>query len=55
MIADIRINVSFFKHPKTVKLQRRLGAEAVLSLQQLWINKSDGALTDMDYEDIAIA
>lgn len=59
MNKDIRIAVNFFRHHKTVKLRRKLGAEAVLCLQQLWCyaaeNKPKGALTGMNSEDISIA
>lgn len=58
MNADIRVSVSFRGHRKRKKLQRKLGAEAVLCLIDLWIvaamNKPDGVLSGMDAEDIAI-
>ena len=56
---DIRINVDFFQHPKTIKLERRLGLGGVTALLQLWMwaakNRPDGELRDMDEEDIEIA
>ena len=59
MNKDIRLNVFFFKHRKTLKLRRKLGAEGVLALMTLWteaaINRPDGILTGYDEEDIAIA
>ena len=46
---DIRLSVEFFDHPKTVKLQRRLGVGAVICLQRLWIwtaqNRSNGVFS----------
>lgn len=59
MNTDIRLSVGFWRHPKTVKLQRRLGLEAVRSLQVLWLwaaeNKPSGDLSGLDDEDISIA
>jgi len=59
MNTDIRLSVGFWRHPKTVKLQRRLGLEAVRSLQILWLwaaeNRPSGDLSGMDEEDLAIA
>lgn len=59
MNTDIRLSVGFWRHPKTVKLQRRLGLEAVRSLQILWLwaaeNRPSGDLSGMDDEDLAIA
>jgi len=56
---DIRLSTGFFHHPKSVKLQRRLGPEGIVALLQLWTwaanNRSDGGLSGMDAEDIAIA
>lgn len=58
MNTDIRLKVGFLDNQKVVKLQRRLGAEAVLSLIRLWIyaaeNKPDGILDGFDSEDIEI-
>jgi len=59
MNTDIRLSVDFWDHPKTVKLERRLGLEAVKSLQILWlwaaVNRPDGVLSGMDTEDVEIA
>ena len=59
MNTDIRLSIDFWDHPKTVKLERRLGLEAVKSLQILWlwaaVNRADGVLSGMDCEDIEIA
>jgi len=59
MNTDIRLSVEFWDHPKTLKLQRRLGLEAVVSLQRLWMraakNRPEGSLTGMDAEDIELA
>lgn len=59
MNTDIRLSVGFWRHPKTVKLQRRLGLEAVRSLQILWLwvaqNKPSGELAGLDDEDVSIA
>ena len=58
MNTDIRVCVSFKGHRKRKKLQRLLGAEAVLCLIDLWISaamtKPDGVLSGMDSDDIAI-
>ncbi len=59
MNRDIRIATSFYSHIKRKKLEKRLGAKAVLSLIDLWIyaamNKPDGVLSGMSEEDIALA
>jgi len=59
MNIDIRLSLGFFEHPKTLKLQKRCGVEAVLCLQRLWLwaagNRSSGVLSGMDGEDIEIA
>lgn len=59
MSEDIRLSVGFWSHPKTIKLQRRLGVEGVLALLRLWTwtgqSRPSGALTGMDAEDIEIA
>jgi hypothetical protein len=51
--------VGFFDHPKTIKLQRRLGHEGVVCLLRLWLfaarHKCTGLLNGMDDEEIAIA
>ena len=58
---DFRVPLGFFRHPKTVKLKRRLGADGVLAFLQLWDfcsqpgSRTDGSLRGMDFEDIAIA
>jgi hypothetical protein len=59
MNSDIRLSIEFWDHPKTIKLERRLGLEGIRSLQILWLwcraNKPKGVLTGMDAEDIEIA
>jgi hypothetical protein len=59
MTTDIRISVEFWDHPKTIKLEKHLGLEAVKSLQILWIwaakNRPDGVLVNMDDEDVELA
>lgn len=59
MNTDIRLSTEFFRHPKTLKLKRRLGLEGIFSLQQLWVwvaqNRSNGNLAGLDTEDIALA
>ena len=70
MSADIRISVGFPDHPKTVKLDRRLGFQGIRSLLALWTwaaqNRPDGDLggangrstvvrRPLDEEDIEIA
>ena len=59
MADDIRFSVNFWTHPKTVKLSRKGGLEAVRSLQILWCfcaqERTDGVLSGMDAEDIEIA
>ena len=70
MSADIRIAVGFPNHPKTVKLDRRLGFQGIRSLLALWTwaaqNRPDGNLggangrptvvqRPLDEEDIEIA
>ncbi len=70
MNADIRISVGFPNHPKTVKLDRRLGFQGIRSLLALWTwaaqNRPDGDLggangrctvvrRPLDEEDIEIA
>jgi hypothetical protein len=56
---DIRINIEFWDHPKTVKMERRLGLQGIKSLQLLWFwaakNAADGDLSHLDEEDIEIA
>ncbi len=59
MSQDIRISVEFLDHPKTIKLERRLGGDGLKSLLWLWfwcrVNKPCGILEGMDEEDIEIA
>lgn len=58
-VSDIRLSVDFFQHPKTIKLERRLGIEGVKALLSLWMwaaqNRPDGVLSGLDPEDIEIA
>lgn len=53
---NIRLSLDFFNHPKTLKLERRLGAKAVTSLLTLWcwakVYRPDGDLSGLDDEDI---
>lgn len=55
---DIRIDTKFFQHPKTLKLQRRLGLEGVAALLRLWCwaaeNRPLGQLAGMDEEDVEL-
>jgi len=59
MNTDIRISISFPDHPKTVKLEKKLGPQGPLSLIYLWIfasqRRPSGVLDGMDEDDIAIA
>lgn len=59
MNSDIRLSVTFWQHPKTVKLMRKHGIEAVRSLQILWCfaaqEHPSGVLENMDVDDIEIA
>ncbi len=59
MNSDIRLSVGFWQHPKTKKTVKRLGLEGIRSLQTLWlwaaVNRPDGMLTGMDWEDIELA
>ena len=59
MNKDIRLSVSFFHHPKTIKLQSLLGSEGVLSLLRLWCYagnwKPSGDLSGMNDEEIECA
>ena len=58
MPEDIRIALSFKNNRKRKKLFRKLGAEGILSLIDLWIsvaeNRPNGILTDYDKDDIEI-
>lgn len=58
MADDFRVSCAFFAHPKTKKLRRQAGAQAVIDLMRLWawvaVNRPDGNLanlTDSDIED----
>lgn len=59
MAEDIRVKVGFFQHYKTRLLRNLLGADAVLSLLELWSfaaqNKTKGILTNMDVNMIEVA
>ncbi len=56
--SDIRLSTGWYRHPKVVKLRRRLGGDAVASLIQLWTytgeERPSGILSQMDSEDIEI-
>lgn len=56
---DFRIDTGWRNHPKRVKLRRRLGADGVLAIEDLWAfcaeSRPNGDLSGMDAEDIAIA
>jgi hypothetical protein len=56
---DIRLNVSFWDHWKTVTLKAELGLEAIESLQRLWCfaaqNKTDGILTRMSLKAVELS
>lgn len=59
MNTDIRIEVGFFGHRKTMKLQRVLGDHGVMSLMRLWVyaavHHPDGDLSGLDDDDIELA
>ena len=59
MNKDIRLNVSFWDHWKTVTLKAELGLEAIESLQRLWCfaaqNKPDGILSGMSLKAIELS
>jgi len=59
MSKDIRLQVSFLDHPKTMRLKIELGSEGVFSLIRLWSfaaqNKPKGVLAGMDEIDIELA
>lgn len=59
MNVDIRLRLDVFDHPKVKKLRRRLGAEAVEALLQLWlwaaVRRSSGRLKGLDAEDVELA
>lgn len=54
----MKINTATLNHPRVIKLKRRLGADAVLSLIALWAwaesERPNGLLTGLDEEDLAI-
>ena len=56
---DIRISIGFWDHPKTVKLERRVGLEGVKALLMLWQWVAQyepiGYLYGMDEEGLEIA
>ena len=58
-MSDYRLKVGFFRHHKTLRLHRRLGAEGVLSLLRLWEYAAEfrptGDLSGMSPEDIEAA
>lgn len=55
----IKLHLGWYKHPKIVKLKRRLGADGVLSLLHLWTfcgeSRQNGSLVSMSEEDLEIA
>lgn len=59
MNIDIRLKLEFFDHPKTRKLRKRLGTEAVVCLIRLWMwtagNRPGGRLTGLDAEAVELA
>lgn len=59
MNSDFRLKVGIFKHPKIIKLRRRLGYEGAWSylvlLEFVTLSHPDGRLNDMTHEDIGIA
>lgn len=59
MNSDIRLSIGWNRHPKIIKLRRKLGADGVLALVCLWTfageQRPDGVLSGMDDDDIAIA
>lgn len=59
MNKDIRLSTGFWQHPKTKKTVKKLGLEGIQALQVLWlwvaINRPDGNLSGMDWEDIELA
>lgn len=58
MNKDIRLSVGFLDHPKTIKLERRLGWPGIRSLIRLWLwaaeNRPAGILEGLEGEDIEI-
>ena len=59
MNTDIRIAINVLQHPKIIKLQKRLGADAVICLIRLWCwvacNRATGHLLNLESEDIELA
>jgi hypothetical protein len=59
MNTDIRLQMSFYNNTKVKRLNRTLGADAVLSLIYLWLytaeNRPHGELRGMDEIDISVA
>lgn len=59
MATDIRLRIGWSRHPKIVKLHRRLGSEGVLGLVTLWTwageSRPNGCLDGLDADSIAIA
>lgn len=59
MNTDFRVAVDFFSHHKARKLKKRLGADGVMALLQLWAYaaklRTDGDLAGMTIEDIELA
>ncbi len=59
MNRDFRVSVEFLDHPKTIKLERRLGPPGFKGLLWLWSwasrNRPDGDFSGMDIEDIELA
>lgn len=59
MNTDFRVAVDFFSHHKARKLKKRLGADGVMALLQLWAYaaklRTDGDLSGMSVEDIELA
>ena len=57
-VDDIRVEVTWRDHHKRKKLHRRLGADGVLALLDLWLwagkNRPDGVLTALTAEDVEI-
>lgn len=55
---EVRICWGFFTHPKTKKLEKRLGEVATVKLLNIWFfcaeNRIDGRLTNLDHEDLQI-
>lgn len=57
--ADFRVSISFFDHPKTMRLEAASGEKAVLALLRLWAwasrHRSNGELTGLTNREIATA